>query len=119
MSDVQAIEWVDRTYQVRWIVPLAGNEAAVGLNLAAESRRRSALEDSHTRREPIATQPIDLVQCGKGLLLLFPVYRVGDFDGFVLAFEQLFNLSHDPHEQVDLARTAGEAVLERWRRRLP
>ena len=38
--------------------------------------------------------------------------------GAVLPFEQLFNLSHDPHEQVDLARTAGEAVLERWRRRL-
>ena len=46
---------------------------------------RSALEDSRTRREPTATQSIDLVQGGKELLLLFPVYRVGDFDGFVLA----------------------------------
>lgn len=73
MSDVLAIEWVDRSYHVRWIVPLAANEAAAGLNLAAESRMRSALEDSRTRREPTATQSIDLVQGGKERLLLFPV----------------------------------------------
>lgn len=114
MSDVQAIEWVDRTYHVRWVVPLAGNAVAAGLNLAAESRRRSALEDSRTRREPSATQPFDLVQGGKGLLLLFPVYRVGDFDGFVLAVfnaERWFRDALPGFDELAVKLVAGDEVV--------
>ena len=38
--------------------------------------------------------------------------------GDVLPSEQLFNLTADPHERVDLGQTAGEVVLARWRRKL-
>lgn len=32
----QAIEWVDKSFHVRWIIPLKGNEQAQGLNLGFE-----------------------------------------------------------------------------------
>ncbi len=47
----QAIEWVDESFQVRWIIPLAGNESAQDLNLAFEEHRRIALEVARERRQ--------------------------------------------------------------------
>ncbi|MBL4907295.1 MAG: hypothetical protein JKX94_07580, partial [Sneathiella sp.] len=41
ISDIpgfQAIEWVDETYHVRWVVPLKGNEKAENLYLGFEER---------------------------------------------------------------------------------
>jgi diguanylate cyclase (GGDEF)-like protein/PAS domain S-box-containing protein len=81
----QAIEWVDNTFHVRWIVPLAGNEQARNLNLALEDQRRIALENAKDRHKPTMTSPIDLVQGGKGFLIYLPIYIDGKFDGFLLA----------------------------------
>lgn len=103
----QAIEWVDSTYYVRWIVPLAGNEAAQNLNLASEERRRSALEEARQRETVTITRTITLTQGGKGFLVYVPLFledgeqgglgdgetgRLGEqgtinpksFDGFIL-----------------------------------
>ena len=80
----QAIEWVDRTFHVRWIVPSKGNEAAQELNLAFEERRRIALEAARDRREITVTRTIDLVQGGKGFLVYAPLYPDDQFDGFIL-----------------------------------
>lgn len=85
MPGFQALEWVDAGFYVRWVVPLEGNEEAVGLNLAAEERRRAALETARHTREPTMTGPVDLVQGGKGFLIYFPVFAEGEFDGFILA----------------------------------
>lgn len=81
----QAIEWVDKTYHVRWIIPAAGNERTQDLNLAFEENRRIALEKSRNRRTPTMTSVIDLVQGGKGFQVYFPIFVHGEFDGFVLA----------------------------------
>lgn len=58
---MQAVEWIDASFRVRWIVPLEGNEAALDLDLAFEERRRSALEDARDRRAVTLTRPVDLV----------------------------------------------------------
>ncbi|MHC4874288.1 MAG: sensor domain-containing diguanylate cyclase [Planctomycetota bacterium] len=81
----QAIEWVDKTFHVRWIIPLSGNEKAKGLNLAFEMKRRIALEKARDRKKPTMTSPINLVQGGKGFLIYFPIYINGKFNGFILA----------------------------------
>jgi len=81
----QALEWVDRNFFVRWVVPLEGNRQAQGLNLAFERKRRIALEKAEASRLPTMTAPIDLVQGGKGFLVYFPIYVRGEFKGFVLA----------------------------------
>ena len=80
----QAIEWVDRTFHVRWIVPTKGNEAAQDLDLGFEKRRRIALEAARDRREITVTRTIDLVQGGKGFLVYSPLYLDDQFDGFIL-----------------------------------
>jgi len=88
LSDVpgfQALEWVDKEFIVRWVVPLEGNERAQNLNLAFEQKRRIALEKAKNIRSLTATEPIDLVQGGKGFLVYFPIYVQGDFEGFILA----------------------------------
>ena len=97
----QAIEWVDREYYVRWVVPLAGNEQAVNFNLASEEQRRLALEKAKTSAAPTVTLPINVVQGGKGFLIYFPVYVQGEFDGFLLAvfrtqewLDYIVNLQH-------------------------
>jgi diguanylate cyclase (GGDEF)-like protein/PAS domain S-box-containing protein len=81
----QAIEWVDRTFHVRWIIPLKGNEAAQNLNLAFENNRRIALENARDRKFPTLTSPIDLIQGGKGFLVYHPIFVKEMFEGFVLA----------------------------------
>ena len=91
---IQAIEWVDDTFHVRWIVPLEGNEKAQDLNLAFEERRRVALEAARDRHEVTVTRSINLVQGGKGFLVYVPIFRENDFDGFILGvfrIEQLIN----------------------------
>ena len=85
MPGFQAIEWVDPDYTVRWVVPLANNKEAVGLNLAFEEKRRLALESAKNNGNPTMTAPIDLVQGGKGFLIYFPINSLGKFEGFILA----------------------------------
>jgi diguanylate cyclase (GGDEF)-like protein/PAS domain S-box-containing protein len=80
----QAIEWVDRSFHARWIVPSKGNQAAQDLDLAFEERRRIALEAARDRREITVTRTIDLVQGGKGFLVYVPLYPDDQFDGFIL-----------------------------------
>ena len=62
VRNTQAVEWVDNTFHVRWIVPLKGNERAKDLYLGFESRRRAALEAARDRRMPTVSRVIDLVQ---------------------------------------------------------
>ena len=85
MPGFQAIEWVDKNFNVRWIVPLAGNEQVLNMNLAFEEKRRIALERAKFKREPTITPPIDLIQGGKGFLIYFPIYIGENFEGFIVA----------------------------------
>ncbi len=81
----QALEWVDRTYHVRFIVPYTDNEEALNLDNTFEINRKNTLEKAENTRTPAMTPPVDLVQGGKGFLIYFPIFVDGDFDGFVLA----------------------------------
>lgn len=90
----QAIEWVDPSFKVRWVVPLAGNEAAQNLDLSREPRRQIPLQVARDLREIVLTHNILLAQRGKGFLATVPLF-VGDrFDGFIVAvfqFQTLFD----------------------------
>lgn len=98
----RAIEWVDPSFQVRWIVPLAGNEAAQNFNLNQERRRRISLKVARNLREIILTRKVSLVQGGQGFLAIAPLFvnaenleSEGDrFDGFIIGvfeFQALFD----------------------------
>ena len=84
-SGFQAIEWVDKNYTVQWVVPLVGNENALGLNLAFENDRRLALKKAQTSLKPTITRPVTLVQGGQGVLIYLPIFSNNEFEGFILA----------------------------------
>lgn len=92
-SSFQAIEWVDASFHVRWIIPLEGNEQAQDLDLAFEERRRVALEAARDRHEITVTRSIDLVQGGKGFLVYVPLFLGDDFDGFILGVFRIQKLT--------------------------
>ncbi|GAB6095627.1 hypothetical protein JCM14469_18790 [Desulfatiferula olefinivorans] len=131
MPGFQAIEWVDKSYHVRWVVPLAGNEKAQDLNLAFEEKRRLALEKAKNRKAPTMTSTIDLVQGGKGFLVYSPIFVHGEFEGFVLSvfriqewLEYLFNTKSTPAEQQNFIVSVSVddvSVFEQdgWHRRGP
>ncbi len=85
----QAIEWVDREFKVRWIVPLAGNEAAQNLELSKELRRQVAIAVANELRQPIATGTMTLIQRNQGFWVSIPLFiksesPTASFDGFIL-----------------------------------
>ncbi|MGI9302182.1 MAG: ATP-binding protein [Gammaproteobacteria bacterium] len=80
----QAIEWVDTTFHVRWIVPLAGNEKARDLNLARETHRHAPMKIAKELGVVTLTSAIELAEGGKGFVVHIPVYAGGEFAGFIL-----------------------------------
>jgi sensor domain CHASE-containing protein len=80
----QAIEWVDRSYRIRWAVPLKDNELVLNRDLTQEGRRQAAVEAARTRRETTLTQPIQLYQGGPGFLAYVPVFFGTNFNGFIV-----------------------------------
>lgn len=92
-GDFQALEWVDASYHVRWIVPFDGNEMAQDLDLGFEPHRRAALELAKESAKVTMTTPINLVQGGKGFLIYCPIFHDQMFEGFILGvlrFDKLF-----------------------------
>lgn len=62
---------------VYYLEPLAGNEAALGFDLASSPDRRQALDLARDSGQPVVTQRLSLVQRegeNFGILLLVPVY---------------------------------------------
>jgi PAS domain S-box/diguanylate cyclase (GGDEF) domain len=81
----QALEQVGPDLVVRAVVPIEGNEKALGLNLSFEKSRREALVKARATLSPVATPPVDLVQGGKGFLVFFPLSLSGGDAGYILA----------------------------------
>ena len=79
--DLQAVEWVDSSGLIRWIVPLKGNEAKINYNILQEERRRSAAEMARRQLEPVMTQPVQLFHGGTGFVMYAPLYIGANFDG--------------------------------------
>ena len=65
------------------VYPLAGNEAAVGLDLLADPNRRALLLPSIETGATVMQGPFELTQGGQALAVRHPVYRTdGSFWGF-------------------------------------
>lgn len=108
----QAVEWVDQSFHIRWIVPMAGNEAALGLDLAFEENRLNALKQARDNRAPTLSSPIDLVQGGKGFLIYNPIFFDNQFDGFVLAVFRTDTWLNHLLSSLDIRASAANFVVQ-------
>ncbi len=90
---LRALEWVDTSYQARWVVPAAGNEAMLDRDPLDESRRRVAFERAGVLHRAVVTRPIGLNKGGRGVLVVLPIEYHGHLEGFIvgiLAIKPLF-----------------------------
>ncbi len=59
---------------LEYVYPVEGNEAAVGLDLMADERRRILLEPAIESGSTVIQGPVELVQGGTGLIVRRPIY---------------------------------------------
>ncbi|MDB9511180.1 PAS domain S-box protein [Kamptonema animale CS-326] len=90
----QTIAWVDRSLQVRWILPKTGNEAAKSLYLRQEAKQLAALNGVRDRRKIIITPAVS-IQPGETIFSIYtPLFIKNNFNGFIqiiLQIESLFD----------------------------
>jgi len=82
-SGLQAIEWVDPEFRVRWAASLEGNEAALNLDQDQEERRRQALEQARRQHLVTLSRIVELPQGGRGFLVCAPLFPQGVFGGCI------------------------------------
>ena len=58
---------------IELMYPLAGNEAAIGLNYLSHPTQRDAVMAAINQRSVVLAGPVDLVQGGRGLIARYPV----------------------------------------------
>jgi signal transduction histidine kinase/CheY-like chemotaxis protein/sensor domain CHASE-containing protein len=90
----QAIEWADASYHIRWIAPLLGNEAALGLDISRQGKYRAFLDQLKASKKVAITEVRTLVQGSQAFLAYVPVYPNNRFGGFIIGVmpaEILFN----------------------------
>ena len=80
----QAIEWIDRDYVIRWMVPIEGNEDAIGFNVAFSPERRASLQKAQMTGDLDISGVIDLKQGGKGMVIYAPI-STGDANNGLIA----------------------------------
>lgn len=79
----QAISWIDSSRRVRWLAPLAGNEALLEEGVMSEPARRILFERVHETRTIAISRTLDLVQGGRGFVVYVPVSHGRDFFGVI------------------------------------
>lgn len=70
----QAVNWVDASYIIRWVVPLEGNEGAVNRNVTENPIAKRALLEAVAAGKNVMSSPLDLFQGGRGFATYFPVW---------------------------------------------
>jgi len=106
-AGAQAINWVDRSYRIRWVAPHAGNEEALGMDITFDGARKGWLEGARDKRNGASvTHALELAQGGLGFVVFVPLFPDGTFDGFL---EEVFLY------ETLLAPLAGERAARGYR----
>ena len=84
-TDYRTISWTDKETQLRWIVPLAENEAVLAADPDSGDRQQKAFEIALKRDEAWFSRPVELPGGEPGLLLIIPLTTRGQFGGYMVA----------------------------------
>jgi len=85
MPGIPVLGWIDFNGLVRQVVPPKGYQKALGLDPSIENSRRKAFERAEKTLLPAMTEPLNLVEGGRGTLMYLPRNQAGELPGFVLA----------------------------------
>ncbi len=113
----QAIEWIDAAGRLVWSTPPGAGDATPDGNAAFEPRRKTAFDEARINRAVAATQPVDLVTGGKGVIVLVPVFVREEPAGYiagVFRYQGLFQslLASNPSPRFAIAvEDGGERVF--------
>ncbi len=92
---LKAVQWADKSYHVRWVEPLKGNERAVNLNILFNRKREQILRGASKQGTITLTPPIRLMQGYKAFIAYAPIYIDGEFNGFIIGiFDINLTLDH-------------------------
>jgi sensor domain CHASE-containing protein len=105
--DLQALEWIDASHLVRWIVPLAGNEDKLNRDLIEEERRKAAVTEAELEHQPVITRTVTLFHGGLGFIIYLPLRVHGQSDGLIAA---VFNAQLCLNRYLPPAVAAGDAI---------
>ena len=111
----RAIEWVDRDRIVRWVVPQAGNQGALGADLGAELNGLAALESARFKRSLSVTHAIALAQRGDGFMAIQPLVTGARLDGFIVGVFQVQAMLERAVGQSEFAGGYAVKVFDRER----
>jgi PAS domain S-box-containing protein len=80
---LRALQWIDATYHVRWVEPMAGNEGELERDALTGDARAGALRASAETGRELLTPPMQMAQGYAGFTAYLPVRRADRFDGFI------------------------------------
>ena len=92
--EFQALEWIDASHLIQWVVPLEGNEAKLHLDRLQEGPRRKAAETAEQQHRPAITPGIELFRGGLGFIIYVPMYVGTKFDGWIACVIQAQSIFH-------------------------
>jgi sensor domain CHASE-containing protein len=103
---LRALQWIDSTYHVRWVEPVAGTEGELDRDVLEGDVRAGALRAAAETGRELLTPPRQTPQGYAGFTAYLPVRREGRFDGFIagkFSVPDLFNGAVDTRLSSDYA----------------
>lgn len=102
----QSVQWVGADLQMRWLLPLRGNEAAAGFRLGPDHPNYPTAMQARQSGEQRFSNSFQLVQGGRGFVLYTPLYlrdAQGErqFDGFLQGVFRVEPLISELLDQLD------------------
>ena len=91
---IQSVHWTDSNSIIRWVYPLEGHEGLVGKDLKRDPVRLAFINSSRNSRSDLFSAPWELMNGGRGFVLLFPLYKKDKYDGVLgltYKFEDMFS----------------------------
>jgi sensor domain CHASE-containing protein len=105
MPDIDALEWIDSSHRVRWVIPHHSPEE--DQDLSKNERRNTALRRAERSAEPVVSHIVKLPRGEIGFVVYVPVKFDGELRGMLAA---TFRAQRSLERYLPDAVAAGEAI---------